>query len=155
MAGSPFTRSATPLDGRDDVDRLYQRLSTVPPPRDFSAGVLLAIRTQRLSRTQILWLVAQMLAVICLTALAWVVGQALVGTGTLDLVSALVSNPDVAGAGGMDPLAVLAGSVPWLELAGLGITLVAVGICTRGLVRALGQTPGSNARAARPPGGLG
>lgn len=147
MDGSRHTSSPLPPGGRDDVDRLFGRLAAVPPPRDFSAGVMLAIKTQRLTRPQMFWLVAQTLAVVCLAALAYAVGQALVGTGTLDLISALVTTPEVAGEARADTIAALVTEVPWLELAGLGIMLVSVGVTTRGLVQALGRATGGNGTA--------
>jgi hypothetical protein len=129
----------------DDVDRLFARLAQLPPPRDFGANVMGAVHAYcpgrlpmaRATGGPLRWALADLAAVIALGLLAFVVGQTLAGSGTLDLLDALASDAAVLGLLPGEALLALLDTVPWLELAGLALMLVVVRWCTRGLTRAL------------------
>ena len=132
----------------DDVDRLYARLTHVSLPRDFAAGVLLAVRGYRLGRRQVGWLAAELVAVAALAVLAFVTGQALVGGGTLALLGAVLADAEVLSAFPLDTTVSLLEGVPWLELLLLAAAVAAVMSCTRQLGRALADAPAHAGRGA-------
>lgn len=147
--------SGTPIDfeAPDEIDRAFARLTQLPPPRDFATSVLLAARAYRPGRRQIAWAVAEVCAILALTVLAFVAGQALVLTGTFDLASALFADAEVLRLMPGESILALVESLPWIELAALAVTLVTVVLCTRGLARALADPTGW--RRANVSGGAG
>jgi hypothetical protein len=137
----------------DDVDRLFARLAQLPPPRDFSSRVLLAVRPQRLTRAQVIWAVADLAALVALAAVAFVTGQTLVGGGLIALLAAVASDTEVLQAAPADTLVAIVQAVPWLELVGLGLALLIVVACTRRLSRLLAGANGPGVPQPRPAGG--
>jgi hypothetical protein len=137
----------------DDVDRLFARLAHLPPPRDFSSRVLLAVRPQRVPRTQVIWAAADLAALLALAFLAFVTGQTLVGGGLIALLAAVASDADVLQVAPADTLAVIVQAVPWLELVGLGLALLVVVVCTRRLSRLLAGSNGAGMPQPGPAGG--
>src|SRR5437763_7475417 len=82
----------------DDVDRLFARWAPLPPPRDFAAGVLLAVQRAQaypLGVRQVAWMAAEVAAVLALALLAYLAGQAFVGGGALALVRAVFEDTEV------------------------------------------------------------
>ena len=132
----------------DDVDRVFARLTQLPPPRDFTTSVMLAVRglqPYRLGRRQIAWAVAELCSVVVLALLAYVAGQAFVGGGALALIRAVAADGEVLSALPGDTLITLLEAVPWIELLGVVAMSLAVVTCTRHLTRALSEPPASAA----------
>ncbi|MGH2354129.1 MAG: hypothetical protein ACRDJN_21195 [Chloroflexota bacterium] len=137
----------------DDVDRVYARLAPLPPPRSFTADVMLAVRAAQAapayqpSRRPWLWVLAELAALVVLALLAFLAGQAFVGGGALDLLGALADNAEVVGAMPAVTLLALAEAFPWIELLGLLGMLAVLRFCTRRLSRALIDPAGPAPRA--------
>lgn len=121
----------------DDVDRLYARLTQLPPPHQFAAHVMAAVQVARPRPEQLYWALAELVATVALAALAFVAGRALVGGGAVDLVRAIVADAEVLSVTPADALIALADAIPWIELLGVGLALACVAYCARGLGRAL------------------
>ena len=150
----------------DDVDRVYARLTQLPPPRGFSANVMLAVRgardaqaiegqaiervrTYRLRSGQVQWALAELAVLFALGLVAFLVGQALVGGGALDLLGALAGDADVLLALPGVALLAFVEAFPWLESLGLLALLALLGFCTRRLGRALAGPEARGVRARR------
>jgi hypothetical protein len=135
----------------DDVDRVFARLTQLPPPRDFTTNVLLAVQRvqiRQLGPRQIGWAIAELAAVLMLAVLAYTAGQALVGGGALALIAAVAADTEVLQLVPGETLLTLAESIPWLELLGVVIMGAAVAACARCLGRALAEPPLPTGRGA-------
>lgn len=133
----------------DDVDRAFARLTHLPPPRDFAAGVMLAVQQVRgyqLGPRQVAWALAEIAAVLVLAVLAYVTGQAVVGGGTLDLLRAIASDAEVVRLLPGDTLLTLLESFPWIELLGVVAMGFVVVACTGRFGRALSEPPEATTR---------
>src|SRR4051794_19301325 len=142
----PAEQQFGPPDGGppDDIDRLFARLTQLPPPRDFATGVMLAVQraqAYQLGPRQLAWIVAEVAAVLALALLAYVAGQAFVGGGTLDLIRAVAADTQVLQLLPGEMLLTLLASIPWLELLGVIAMGLAVMACTRRLGRELAEPP--------------
>jgi hypothetical protein len=128
----------------DDVDRVFARLTQLPPPRDFANNVLLAVQrvqVRQLGPWQIGWAIAELAAVLVLALLAYTTGQALVGGGALALIFAVAADTEVLQLVPGETLLTLAESIPWLELLGVVVMVAVVAACARRLARALAEPP--------------
>ena len=135
-------------DRRDDVDRLFARLESLPAPRSLVANVLLATRLQRpLTIRTLIWAGAEVVALVALALIAFAAGQAMVGGGALALLAAAFTNADVVFVAPADVLLAIAEAIPWIELLALAAGGVVVALLTRGLARSLSgpQAPGLGA----------
>jgi len=142
----PTTRRPSDADPPDDVDRLFARLTQLPPPRGFTANVMVAVQSYRLGWRQVAWMAAELAAVVVLAVLAFVTGQAFVGGGTLALLGAMLADAEVISAFPVETAVSLLESVPWLELLLLLAAVMAVTSCARRLGRSLAEPPTATAR---------
>jgi hypothetical protein len=142
-------------DAPDDVDRLFAHLTQLPPPRGFAESVLLAAqaareaqaRPERWTRAAVAWAAAALAAVLAMALLAFAAGQVLVGGGALALAGALAGDTEVALAAPVALLVALADALPWLELLGVGVALLALRTCVLALGRTLVGASGTAPRA--------
>jgi hypothetical protein len=111
---------------QDDVDRLFGTLSHLPPPRDFAAGVMRAVADVRPMRLSGAWLAATVSAVVAVLALGFLTGQALAGGGLLVLIQTLFSDGELVALAPAETLLAALEVVPWIELAGAGLALLAL-----------------------------
>jgi hypothetical protein len=111
-----------PERGPDDVDLVFLRLATLPPPRDFGASVMRAVAGARPARASLAWLSVGIAALGTTLALAFLAGQALVGGGMFTLASGLLEN-EMVDLAPFDTFLALLDVVPWFELAGVAVAL--------------------------------
>jgi hypothetical protein len=109
----------------DDIDRLYARLSPVPTPRGFVAAVLQQVAAQRTVRLSWAWLAAGVVCLCTVLLLGFLAGEAMVGSGLIALLTTLAADLDAFGEAPGAALLGLLDAVPWLELAGVALALIA------------------------------
>src|SRR5688572_20267429 len=120
------------MDTGDDVDRAFSRLSPLPAPRGFADSVMRVVGAGQVARLSPVWLTIGAAALIALIALGFVAGQALVGGGLLALFGALAfEEGEVLRLAPLDTALIALELVPWIELGGCALALVALGLSLR------------------------
>jgi hypothetical protein len=132
----------------DDVDRLFARLTQLPPPHDLAATVAYAVRAYRPSRSHLAWAAAELVAVLMLGLFGFLAGQTLVGGGALALIGAFATEAGVLRLMPAEALLAVAETLPWIELGAVALAALAVAWCSRRLTRALAG-PGQRQPEAR------
>ena len=130
-----MNRMSPPPLPPDDVDHVFGRLAPLPAPRGFATAVMAAIAERQTVLLSGRWLAAAAACVLGVLVLAYWVGLTLMGGGLLELVASLGVERDLLLEAPGEILLAVLDAIPWLELAGLVLALLALSISLRHLVR--------------------
>src|SRR5438105_296870 len=108
----------------DDVDHLFRRLESAPPPANFRAQT--QARARRAARRRLLWGLADLLTLGVLALMTFSLSWTLFSSDAAEVLLGLGTDLFASGASLGDLLTFLIDEIPWPQLAGMALALAAL-----------------------------